>query len=377
MSMALLFDPLHPPAGAWPPDQAAERAYVEALARSPGLVANVRTRWLALRSGDRLLPVTVNTRERGDSYVCLPHSAYVLYGRRELELVDLGPLRPVLQVALLAVDLVLRAMQINRIVHIDNWLLSTNLHGDWDGSDLPQLRPLVTVRWPRHFLGVRSVDPWSSPQLEQALRADGWVMLPSRQIWVTDDPARDWRRSKAAGSDRAALARGALRVETLTGLQPGDADRIARLYHMLYTEKYSALNPGFTADWIRLTHACGLIRYHVARDAAGTIQSVAGTWARAGVLTTPVVGYDTGRPVREGLYRIATVLLSQAAVDAGCRLNGSAGAAEFKRTRGARPVIECTAIWAAHLPWWRRWLLRLFAAVLWRGLVPVMRARQL
>ncbi|HZY19954.1 MAG TPA: hypothetical protein VFE82_15890 [Ramlibacter sp.] len=374
----LLFDPLQAPADAWPEGREMERRYIEAVAHAgPGLVANVRTRWMALRSGGRLYPVTVNDGEYGDSYVCLPHSGYVLYGRRELDLVDVGRLRPWLRAGLGMLDVLLRAARVNRIVHVDNWLLSTNLHGDWNGSDARAIRELLQERYPGHLIAVRSVDPWSSPQLDAALRADGWLMLPSRQLWVLDSLPRQWRPRRAARHDRRLLTDSGLAVEDLRQLQPGDAERIATLYRMLYVDKYSGLNPVFTPAWITCTQRSGVIRYRVARDSGGTIQSVAGSLVRGDVLTPPVVGYDTSRPREDGLYRIASYLFCEQAEALGLRLNASAGAADFKRTRGARPVIECSAVWAGGVAPWRRWLLRVFGMLLWRVVVPVMRRRQL
>lgn len=376
---AVLFDPLDPPPDAWPAGRPVARQYIEAIAQAgvKAMVSNVRTRWLALRSGDRVYPVTVNDLERGDSYVCLPRSAYVLYGREELALVDVGVWRPLLLAAISGVDVLLRAARIDRIVHVDNWLLSTNLHGDWDGSDLAQVRQTVKERFPHHHIAVRSVDPWSSPRLATALQADGWLMLPSRQVWVIDDVASGWRPRKSVGHDARILRRSGLKVEELETLRPGDAERIAQLYRMLYVDKYSALNPIFTPTWIELTHRSGLLRYRAVRDHDGAILSVAGSLVRNGVLTPPVVGYDTARPRSEGLYRIASYLFSEQAQALGARLHASAGAADFKRVRGARPVIECTAIWTGSAPWWRRWLLRCFAGVLWHVAVPLLRRRQL
>lgn len=356
-----------------------ERQYIEDIAQTgvKAMVSNVRTLWLALRSGDRVYPVTVNDREHGDSYVCLPRSAYVLYGREELALVDVGVLRPLLLAAISMVDALLRVARIDRIVHIDNWLLSTNLHGDWDGSDLKQVRQAVRERFSNHYIAVRSVDPWSSPRLAAALRADGWLMLPSRQVWVIDDVACGWKPRKSVGHDRRILRRSGMKAEDLHTLRPGDAERIAQLYRMLYIDKYSALNPIFTPAWIKLTHRTGMLRYRAVRNRDGAILSVAGSLVRNGVLTPPVVGYDTARPRAEGLYRIASYLFSEQAQTLGARLHASAGAADFKRVRGARPVIECTAIWTGSVPAWRRWLLRGFAGVLWHVAVPIMRRRQL
>jgi hypothetical protein len=363
------FDPADPGAD-WSGVDPAERAYLTALAGGVDeRVANVDTRWLALRSGARVLPLTVNDGARSASYVCSPRAAYVDYARREGELVGMGG--PLVGAALVGADRVLAAARIDRIVHIDNWLLSTNLHGEWAGADLPAIRAALAVRFPDHILAIRSVDAWSNPTLTQASRADGWVMVPSRQIWVVDDLARDWLPRNAHGNDRRLVARSGL---ALGPAVPEDAARIASLYHQLYVGKYSALNPVFTARWVAETMVSGLIDYRVARDANGTPVAVAGLLVRGGVATPPVVGYDRGWPQAAGLYRIATWLFMTAALERGLRLHASAGAAHFKRLRGARGVIEYWAMHVDHLSRPRRVAIRALAAGLERWAVPMMRA---
>jgi hypothetical protein len=374
-----VFDPAHAPAGAWPRGDDPARLYIAGIAQAgvPQMVANVRTRWLALRSGGRVFPLTVNDGEVGDSYVCLPHSAYILYARQELKLVDTGALAPFLRAMIAAFDKVLIAAGINRIVQIDNWLLSTNLHGDWAGEDVPAIRAALVALYPDHIIAIRSLDPWSCPDLLAACEADQWLRLASRQIWVTDDLARDWRPRNSVQNDRRLLTNSGLAVEELKAMADEDARRIAELYHMLYVGKYSPLNPVFTPAWIAMTHRQGIIRYRGARDAEGRLMAVAGSLVRGGVLTPSIVGYDTSRPQKDGLYRIAAYLFSDEAEREGLRLNGSAGASDFKRRRGAKGVIEYSALYVRHLSIWRRLALVLVAGLLDHVAVPMMRRRGL
>lgn len=367
----ILFDPADADAP-WPAIAPADRAYISALGSGVApRIANVETRWLALRSGDRVLPITVNDGAGGGSYVCSPRAAYVDYARRETEIVGLRG-GAVLRAALSGAGALLAAARIDRVVHLDNWLLSTNLHGDWTGADLLAIREMLAARFPDHLLAIRSVDDWSSPALAAAARADGWAMVPSRQIWVVDDLARDWRPRNAFGNDRRLVARSALAIEPA---RPSDAPRIADLYRQLYVGKYSALNPVFTARWIAETMASGLIDYRVARDHDGQAVAAAGLMARNGVATPPIVGYDRAWPVGAGLYRIATWMFMEMACARGLRLHASAGAAHFKRLRGAHSVIEYWAMHAGHLSRPRRLAVSALAAGLERWAVPLMRRR--
>jgi hypothetical protein len=343
---------------------------------APAMVSNVAARFSTLEVAGRTMPVTVDDGALGGSYVCSPHSAYVLYARAELDLLKVGWTSYPSRAALAGLDLLLRAARINRIVHLGNWLLSTNLHDGWRGEGVKAARERLVEAHPDHLLGIRSIDDWSSPGLRDALAADGWILAPSRQIWVVDDLERDWTRRNGFGNDRRLLTRSPFAFRDLEKVEAAEAVRIADLYAMLYVGKYSALNPILTPAFIRASAESGMMSYRVALDPGGTIVAVAGMWERGGVMTPPVVGYDTARPQREGLYRIATWMFMERALEAGWRLHASAGAAHFKRLRGARAAIEWNAYHADHLRPGRRRAVQALAAMLKRFVVPVMVARQ-
>jgi hypothetical protein len=339
-------------------------SYVAQLASdgTQKLVTNAASQMLLLRSGPCDLPVTVDDGTLGHSYVSSPHSTYVLYARDEIALLGLGHARFAANAVLRTLSGLLRAMRLNRAAHLDNWLLSTNLHGAWDGAGLAQMRALLSERFPDHFLIIRSLDPWTCPTLLEAVRDDGWTLLPARQVWVTDDLAAQWLPRGQTRADVKALRRSGLETGEATTPNRHDCERIADLYHQLYVGRYSAINPIFTPEFIRLSAAIGLLTYLVARDADGRIMAFSALRSAGGVGTVPLMGYDLTRPQSEGLYRIASYMAAETAMHAGLRFHGSSGAGEFKRSRGARGVIEYMAVDARHLPAVRRAGLAVLAA---------------
>lgn len=374
-----LFDPTCPPQDAWPEGQNKTRDYIQLVAESgvDTLFDNVRTEWRALRCSNDVYPVTINHGEEvGDSYVCLPHSAYILYAKDELAMVDIGILSGLVSWVITLADKILLRAKINKIVHIDNWLLSTNLHGKWDGQNLALMREFFTEKYPDYIVAIRTIDEWSCPELLQEGLSDNWVALPSRQVWITDDMAK-WRRKKSTKIDKRLLRNSKLMPENLDVFRPGDAARIAELYHMLYVCKYSSLNPIFTAAYIEKTHACGIFRFRGVRDDNGILLVVAAAFIRNKVLTMPMVGYDTTRPQKEGLYRIACYLFSEVADEENLSVNNSAGASYFKKHRGATNVIEYNLFYIKHLPLARRIVIHVLGAILNRLAVPIMRKKEL
>ncbi|MEO1662982.1 MAG: hypothetical protein AAFR51_18500 [Pseudomonadota bacterium] len=336
-------------------------------------ITNAHSEFKLLEFAGHYWPITIENNQLGNTYVASPHSAYVLYARDEIDILNLKGARHLgAKVALAGLDRWLKALAINRTVHIDNWMLSTNLHGNWEGAGLPQIRQAVTQAFPKHLLIIRNVDPWSCPQLLESLRADGWTLLPSRQIWVTDDLENNWKPRSHTKSDRRALRRSDLEIEDLVSVGEQDAQRIADLYTQLYLGRYSALNPSYSARFVQQAYQSGALQWRVARNAEGTIMASAGMRVAGDIVTVPMLGYDMQRPQSEALYRIASLLSADWAHERGFRHHGSSGAGEFKSNRGARSVIEYMAVYTGHLPMARRQGIKALSATLNRTMVPAL-----
>jgi hypothetical protein len=133
-----------------------------------------------------------------------------------------------------------------------------------------------------------------------------------------------------------------------------DYSRAAHLYAQLYTHRYSGLNPRYTAKFISEWHRAGLLNLSGVRDAMGELQAIVGIFSVGSTLTAPIVGYNTTLPKKDGLYRLLMAWVAEIALRNDAEINFSAGAAQFKRLRGAVPAMEYSAVYSAHLPPSRR-----------------------
>ena len=230
--------------------------------------------------------------------------------------------------------------------------------------------------YPDHAVVFRSVDEATRPALLAHCRALGARLVFSRRVNILGpDTPEAWRRNNIKNDERL-RRRTPLRREALTRDPSGpgpapDFSRLAALYGKLYLDKYSPLNPQFTPAMLQRLHESGLMRF-VTYAQGDQVGAVSGTVSLAGVSTAPVVGYDTDADPQLGLYRLAYLETLEAGRSPGVTVNCSAGVAQFKRLRGARPALEYNAVFDDHLSWRRRLPWRVLQVVTDRLVVPLM-----
>jgi len=355
-------------------------AYVRLLAEDgvESCVANARGTMLAVVVDDaRVLPLFVpDARAKENaSYTSSMYAHYVSYAREELAELRSPVVQRLAALALLPVAALLRAARIDHAVYVDNWLLSTNLYPALDPDAVDAVSSAVAARFPGRYVVWNSINERTTGALRSRMRELGYLPLFSRSVWIQD-------AYEGLGSRIEHVLRRERRLADRSDYELRDADsvdaeRTAELYRALYLEKYSRHNPVLTERFVRRTMRAGVVEYRMLgrpdEEAAGVIGHI----ALSGVLTTPVLGYDLRRPREDGLYRILSIRLQDTARDLGLVFHSSAGAGEFKRSRGARNRLEHRMVALEGVPRWRRALLRCFAALADRVVVPMMLRRGL
>ena len=355
------------------------KCYVDAFAQrgSRSFICNLETEVSLFFWGQHAVPMTVNNGENSRTFVCSPVVGYLDYTREELARFPNRVLAPVLHSLVVCVGAVLSFSDLNRIVHVNNWMISTNLPVDL-GPDLAvsQTQNLACL-FPSHVLAMRSLNQRHSASLMDALLAAGWLLLPSRQIYLVNDVAKESLSRRDSKNDQKLWHASHFDYQELKEMSQCDAERIAKLYEFLYLEKYSRLNPTFTPEFVKLTHNIGMLKYFVFRDHDGQIQSFGGLHQLGGHATMPLMGYNTSAAQELGLYRLACHAGSLYAAKHGLQFNMSSGAAKYKRTRGATPEMEFTAFYLRHLPALRRLPVQALRLVANRIGIPILRRYEL
>ena len=323
-------------------------------------IDNLETVLTGVATSVGALPVTRNDGKR-TCYVCCPTVAYLDYALSELRHFGGHPLLSAALYGLVNISRPVLALSgVDRHIQLNNWLLATNPLPDMGEAELHALTAQLVAAHPRHAIVWRSVNARSDAGKLQRFAAAGYDLFPARQVYLFDCRTAAPHVHRDERRDAALLAAGDYAVIGPEQIGPGDYARMADLYRDLYLEKYTYLNPQYSADFMAAAHRGGLISFHgLRRD--GRLDGILGFFEVGDVMTVPLVGYDRSLPQALGLYRRLMAIAMRRARDRHVLFNMSAGAAEFKRNRGGVTAIEYAAVYTRHLPVRQRiacWIVR-------------------
>tara|TARA_R110002073_G_scaffold147200_1_gene299938 strand:+ start:1214 stop:2329 length:1116 start_codon:yes stop_codon:yes gene_type:complete len=342
------------------------------------LIRNLEVSMSAVQIGGRSFPVSHNDRGSATCYINCPSTAYIAYAIDETRNFMSVPLLRSAMIGLIrACAPLVRASGLDHQVQINNWLYSTNPVPLIDSTLAAEMRDRMVAQNPTRAVVIRSLNDIADQASIAALRAAGFIMLPARQLYIfpADGGARRMRNHMK--TDRALLRDTPFHLAEDDSFTGADYARAQQLYDMLYLDKYTPLNPQYTARYLAEMHARGILQMRGLRDGDGVLVAVTALFENGRTLTQPIVGYDTGLPLKAGLYRMVMAMAQDHAMAHGLFFNMSAGAGEFKRNRGAVPAIEYSAVYARHLPRRQRAAIRAMQGVLAGIGIPLLRRFEL
>ena len=314
---------------------------------------NIDTEVHAISDGNFLFPITLTQgiQSPPNAYVCSPTAHYIDYtlAEMDIEMQDHPLLKRSLYPLVYGLGGVLKALNFEKVVYVNNWLLSTNLYPDFDLNILKALSTYLTKQYPDSALVFRSINPSLNPLLWQALKQADYLPILSRQVYSLDPRSGEHRKKRSLKEDRRLVRKSPYRWLRGKEITAQDIPRLRYLYDDLYLRKYSYINPQFNETFIRESLAKGWLTFY-ALHKDGQIDGVLGYFERNGVFTTPFFGYDTHLPQNLGLYRLLTYKLIEEAEQHQWVLNCSSGVASFKKTRGCQASLEYMMVYTQHLP---------------------------
>jgi hypothetical protein len=342
------------------------------------MIGNLDTR-VGLRQIDgHLLPVTINSGLKPTCYLCCPSVAYIDYARDELRHFSGYPMLSAMLDGLLKLGYPLvRAAGLDRQVQVNNWLLATNPIPDVTREALQAATQAIAQEHPGHVVVWRSLNDFSDRDAMGIFREAGYRMYPARQIYMFDCRDAEPKIGRDEKRDQALLDEGGFAIVAPAEFRDDDFVRAQLLYQQLYLEKYTWLNPQYTAAFMKAAQAAGILEFLGLRASDGRLAGVIVFFDCGRTMTTPIVGYDATIPQETGVYRMLMALAVRRARDRKMLFNMSAGAASFKRNRGGVAALEYSAIYNTHLAPTARLAACLVRTMLKQVGIPVLRSFQL
>jgi hypothetical protein len=310
------------------------------------------TRLMIAKVEDVIIPLSLSDFHPGNTYTVSPYSHYISYGGyEEVKHLNNPLLEGLVRAILRPVAWYFRRADLDRVVYVNNNLLSTNLYPSVSSGQLSALSEALPGWFPDRAIVFRSIDARKNPQLLDILNQGEYEPVLSRQVWYMDP--HEAGQTRQYKEDVRVLRKHGYQIVDGTELSDDELARCLDLYNLLYLDKYSFYNPQFTLEFMKLARNREILHLRaLKRD--GRINAVMGFFVRNGAMTQPLFGYDTGLPQEEGLYRLLTLITLQEGQRRNLLVHASGGVGKFKKMRGGRSVIEYNAVFSKHLPAWRR-----------------------
>lgn len=316
-------------------------------------IKNVYNTQLILAKVDNvIIPITISDFHPDNTYTVSPYSHYVSYGGfEEVKHLNNPPLEVLIKLIMNPVAWYFKNAELDKVVYVNNYLLSTNLYPSVNEEQLKALTDMLPKWFPDRVIIFRSVDQKKNPHVYEALEKNQYEMVLSRQVWYMDPVEASHTRQYK--EDMRVLRKHGYEVVDGKELSDAELARSLDLYNMLYLEKYSYYNPQFTFEFMKLARDDEILHLRaLKRD--GKINAIMGFFIRNGAMTQPLFGYDTSISQEEGLYRLLTLITLQEGIKRDLLVHASGGVGKFKKVRGGKSVIEYNAVYYQHLPAKRR-----------------------
>lgn len=340
----------------WPKNNDGELAknFLEPLVKTGvnHYVENIETKYGVLLAFDKVLPITWNEEEYENSFICSPYSHYVSYSFFWVDQLKNTLAKSLILPCLKLYSGLMRRGKINKVIMVNNWLLTTNPAPDLTEEQLKELTEFLQKKFPEHAIIFRSITGDMCKDFHFALKESGYQMIPSRYMWLTKGDDESVFKTRIFKSDLKFIKEKSFEVLDHSNIDEADSKRLHELYKALYIKKYSTLNPQFNENFMRHLIKNRLLHLQVIKD-GDEIEGVIGHHCQNGKMISPLFGYDPEKE-NKGVYRYLSTLLMLSAQKHKALFNQSAGGGFYKKIRRAYGDMEYTAVYYSHLPFKRR-----------------------
>lgn len=313
-------------------------------------IDNINAEIRLLVVSEHVIPILVVNNDYSNAYVCSPHAHYVSLALDSLHVIKNSWVRRGVQSLLKGFGKLLLKGEINQIVYVNHWLLSTDLYPqNLTPEDIGAITSFLKKEFPRCAIAMRSINQKTNQTLHKQLKKCGFNFIASRQVYLTDTGDKSLFSTRIIKSDLRLWKDNDYEVIDDKQLTSNDFTRILKLYNIVSLEHHSHLNPQLNARYIKIMIEQGFLKVK-ALKLNGNIDGVVGYFEKNNQFMCPFFGYDKSHPDKNRLYRLLSTLLLLEASKKASIFHQSAGASFYKKIRRAVGHQEYMAIYTSHLP---------------------------
>lgn len=339
------------------PDCAASlHGFFAALARAglQAVIPNVSAKMGTVTTEGREIPFLVSICGGGPCYLASFTRTFI-DGAAGVLAKSSSPALKLLAPGVLLAGPLTRALALDDLVIINSNLFATCVAEDWSDVDITAMTEALAGRYPTRALWVRGPIDRLHGRLLERLRAQGFLIVPSRPVEILDPTSPQWKASSNLRKDFKKLGR-------LAGLQafvggPFSADdfqTMARLCRLATVERHSLLMPQYSAAFFEACAAWPECRIVGLREPSGKLRGFANVVVGRDMIACGTSGYDPADEQARKIYSALATLEMHQAIELHRPFNFGFGATQYKRVRGTEPAIEMGAFYVRHLPTLRR-----------------------
>lgn len=300
---------------------------------------------------DKMIPFTINSK-LASCYLVSVSAIVNSYVKLELGLEGKSGWRSMLCSAIDLANPLLRLTQVDRVVFINDWLLSTNPTIRLTDDEMYGVIESMAREYPSYSLIFKSLKILDDGTPDKVRPSNGYGMFEYKSNFCIYPKAKKTRNN---ASDLALLRKTKYQLQELKVAREEDLACFVSLYTALYFGRYSKASPRLNQEWFRHTINSGLFRCMVLRDGINII-GFSFQLICQDQLISSYIGYDVSLPTKDGVYRLLMLSGLLKAKEEGLVYNMSGsgrwpGVSTFKRQRGAVLKQQYGAHYSAHLPW--------------------------
>lgn len=310
-------------------------------------IKNAETQLYVLKINEKIIPITQNEKEYENSYLL---STYFIISH----LKEKSP--RLFHPFVTLMGKMLKLMKINKVIIINNWLMSINPYPELSEKEMSAIIDFLTHRFPNHYFMFRSINTYESTYTFNLLKKQNFRLFFSRSYYLYNPNAPDkitHSMIRKQQKDFNKIARQNYTVEEAHSLSYSESQRVLDLYRQVYISKYTKYSPQYTPRYLEELLQKKIMNLKLLKK-EGQIYGVAGFMQKENFLITNFFGYDTSIPQEEGLYRMLSGVIMEEIKKTKLLANQGSGAPDFKLWRGFTKEPEYVAIFDRHLPIYRR-----------------------